>query len=953
MKNFEFGWLNFEGPPDEAAGGGSSPEKPPAVEEDAARAEAAPPASEAPNAASATPDAPASKTPPSMERPPGDPPRANAEEIKKTKSKNRSSKGVRITPSAPLMQAIQVPEVLPLLPVREAVAFPGSVMPLTVGRARSRRLLDEALTADKIIGVITQRNESMDDPAAGDLYGVGTASLILKMVRGQDAILAAVGSDGAGSGGHVNILTHGLVRFRVVEVVGTEPYLRAKVEILQDPAPPMSPEFDLLMKSVRQAAERMIQLSPNVPDEAVGIINNIDQPGMLADFLAANLSGDAKEKQSLLEEQDITKRLERVREKLASRIEILELQEKIQDQVRSSIDKSQRTFFLQEQMKAIQKELGLEGPEAEIIELKKRLDEAKLPEVVKKETDRELGRLQAIPQASPEYGVIRTFLETVAELPWSVYTNDDLDIKRARQILDHDHYDLEKIKQRIIEFLAVRRLNPNGRGPILCFVGPPGVGKTSLGKSIAASLGRKFVRVSLGGVRDEADIRGHRRTYVGALPGRIIQELRKAGSRNPVMMLDEIDKLGADFRGDPSAALLEVLDPEQNNTFTDHYLGVPFDLSRVIFICTANIMDPVPPALKDRMEVIEIPGYTQADKLLIAKRYLLPKQLKEHGVTAKQIKVPTATVEAIIDQYTREAGVRNLDRTLAAVVRGTAATIAEKMVEAGKLPAANGAPKPTNGQGVVPVAEAPAVGEPAGDQKSEARDGSGNGACIVIQPADLPRLLGPVRFESELAQRTATPGVVTGLAYTPVGGEILFIEATQMPGKGNLQLTGQIGEVMKESAQAAYSLLKHNAGKLGIDPEIFGKTDVHVHVPQGAIPKDGPSAGVAMYTALVSLFLNKPVRPDLAMTGEITLRGLVLPIGGVKEKAIAAHRAGIKKVILPQRNEKNLTEIRDDVKKRLHFHFANTVDEVLTLAFTAAREPGRDGKRAPGKQKAQ
>jgi ATP-dependent Lon protease len=853
--------------------------------------------------------------------------------------------GVRITPvPSPLLQSVQVPDVLPLLPVRASVGFPGSVMPLTIGRPRSKQLLDEALTAEKIIGVVTQRNEAIEDPAAGDLYGVGTASLVLKMIRTAE--------------GHLNILTHGLVRFRVLEIVGDDPYFRAKVEILADVQPPPSPETDLLVKSVRQAAERMIQLSPNVPDEAVGVINNIDQPGTLADFLASNLAGDFQEKQSLLEETDVVKRLERVREKLASRIEILELQEKIQSQVRSSIDKSQRNFYLQEQMKAIQKELGIDqGPEAEVAELKKRLDDAKLPEAVKKETDRELGRLQAIPQASPEYGVIRTFLETVAELPWSTSTADDLDIKRARRILDRDHYDLEKIKQRIIEFLAVRRLNPGGRGPILCFVGPPGVGKTSLGKSIAQSLGRKFVRVSLGGVRDEADIRGHRRTYVGALPGRIVQELRKAGSNNPVMMLDEIDKLGADFRGDPSAALLEVLDPEQNNTFTDHYLGVPFDLSRVIFIATANVMDPVPPALRDRMEVIDVPGYTQGDKLLIAKKYLVPRQLKEHGVTEKQVKLPNKTLEAMIDRYTREAGVRNLDRTVAAVVRGTAAKIAEQLDAAAGPPEGSSAPMASLG------------GDPGPARAlSDGRAGKGTKAAhtvrpsplaavapITVEPEDLARLLGPARFESELAQRTATPGVVTGLAYTPVGGEILFIEATQMAGKGGLTLTGQIGEVMRESVQAAYSLLKHNAAGLGIDPKTFAETDVHVHVPAGAIPKDGPSAGIAMYTALASLFLNKSVRPDVAMTGEVTLRGLVLPIGGVKEKVIAAQRAGIKTVILPKRNEKDLTEIRDDVRRLLTFEFAGTVDEVLAVAFNAAgrraekQAAGANGHRPRGR----
>ncbi len=833
---------------------------------------------------------------------------------------NNPPSSVRVV-SAPKLQSVQIPEILPLLPVRGAVAFPGAVMPLTIGRPRSKKLLDEALTADKIVGVVTQRNEAHEDPDPKDLFPVGTASLVLKMIRTQD--------------GNANILTHGLVRFRILEVVGTDPYLRAKVEILTDVTPEPSPDFELLIKSVRELAERMIQLTPNVPDEASSIIQNIENPGMLADFLAANLTGDFQEKQSLLEETDVKKRLERVREKLAARIELLELQEKIQSQVRSNIDKSQRNYYLQEQMKAIQKELGIDGgPEAEVAELRKRLEESKLPDIVKKETERELTRLQAIPQASPEYGVIRTFLDTVAELPWSKSTTDDLDIKRARRILDHDHYDLEKIKQRIVEYLAVRRLNPNGRGPILCFVGPPGVGKTSLGKSIAHSLGRNFVRVSLGGVRDEADIRGHRRTYVGALPGRIIQELRKAGSNNPVMMLDEIDKLGADFRGDPSAALLEVLDPEQNNSFTDHYLGVPFDLSKVIFIATANIMDPIPPALRDRMEVIDVPGYTQHDKLLIARKYLLPRQLKEHGVTDKMVKVPNKTLEAIIDDYTREAGVRNLDRTIASVIRGVAARIAEQIDE---NHAKTGPKSPQNSAKSAQNQSSQGQKEPKTDP-------------ITVTPEDLNKYLGPARFESELAQRTASPGVVTGLAYTPVGGEILFIEATQMPGKGSLTLTGQIGEVMRESVQAAFSLLKHNATHLGIDPKAFAETDVHVHVPAGAIPKDGPSAGIAMYTALTSLFTGNTVRPDLAMTGEITLRGLVLPIGGVKEKVIAAQRAGIKTVILPERNRKNLEEIRDDVRKLLKFEFASTVDEVLAIAFKSTTHK-LNGKPKPHNKK--
>ncbi len=826
-----------------------------------------------------------------------------------------------------------MPEILPLLPVRGAVAFPGAVMPLTVGRDRSKRVLDEVLPGEKIIGVITQKNENTEDPQPTELYGIGTASLVLKMLRMPE--------------GHLNIIVHGLVRFRILEIMGTDPYMKARVEVLADVIPPPSPDFALLVKSVRQAATRMIELSPNVPEEANVVLNNIEAPGTLADFLAANLSGDFQEKQSILEEIDVTRRLERVRERLASRIELLELQAKIQNEVRTNIDKSQRNYFLQEQMKAIQKELGVEdGQSAEISELRRRLEECKLPENVKKETDRELQRLATIPQASPEFGVIRSFLDTVAELPWSKSTKDDLDIGKARRILERDHYDLEKIKQRIIEYLAVRKLNPKGRGPILCFVGPPGVGKTSLGKSIAESLGRKFVRMSLGGVRDEADIRGHRRTYIGAMPGRLIQELRKAGSNNPVMMLDEIDKLGADFRGDPASALLEVLDPEQNNTFTDHYLGVPFDLRNVIFICTANYMEPVPPALKDRMEVIEVPGYTQHDKLSIARRYLLPRQLREHGVTAKQCKIPVKTIEAIIDSYTRESGVRNLDRTLASVIRGVAAKIAEQMPEEKPARKAAAAVVPVDGQNNSQVENSNA--------KRETRNAKPETiTTITVLPEDLNKYLGPTKFESELAQRTATPGVVTGLAYTPVGGEILFVEATQMPGKGSLQLTGHIGEVMKESAQAAFSLLKSQAEHLGIAPDIFSKTDVHVHVPAGAVPKDGPSAGVAMYTALASLFLNQSVRPDLAMTGEITLRGLVLPIGGVKEKVIAAQRAGIKTVILPLRNQKNLEEIREDVRKSLKFEFAERVDQVLEIAFGKAAwhkltmNGKADGKPAP------
>ncbi len=813
--------------------------------------------------------------------------------------------------AGPLIHQVRIPDIIPILPVRDTVAFPGAVIPLTIGRDKSRRLLDVVMPGEKIIGVVTQKNESVENPQPTDLYTVGTVAIVLKMLRQPE--------------GSQSIVVHGLVRFKIVEFIAQDPYLQARIQPIPDILPPPNPEFNLLVQSVRRAARRMIELSPNIPDEAAGVLNDIESPATLADFLAANLHESVREKQAILEESDASKRLRSVREKLATRIELLELEEKIQSQVRSSIDKSQRNYFLQEQLKAIEKELGTEeNYSEEIADLRKRLEKAAVPAVVKTETDRELQRLAAVPPVSPEYGVIRSFLETVAELPWNQSTRDDLNIGKARRILDRDHYDLEKIKKRIIEFLAVRKLNPAGRGPILCFLGPPGVGKTSLGKSIAESLGRKFVRMSLGGVRDEADIRGHRRTYIGAMPGRIIQELRKVGSNNPVMMLDEIDKLGADFRGDPSAALLEVLDPEQNCTFQDHYLGVPFDLSKVIFICTANYMEPVPPALKDRMETIEIPGYTQQDKLRIARKYLFPRQLGENGLTRRQCEIPSATIAAIIDRYTREAGVRSLERAIGSVIRSVAAKLVEK----------------------IPVVEAP---------KGDGRPGSPDPAALAVMLSQAPRMevkpddlllyLGPPVFESEVALRTATPGVVTGLAYTPFGGDILFVEATQMPGKGRLRLTGQIGGIMRESAQAAYSLLKNNAARLGLDAGMFQRLDVHVHVPAGAVPKDGPSAGVAMYTALASLFLNKPVRPDLAMTGEITLRGLVLPIGGVKEKVIAAQHAGIQTVLLPRRNEKNLQEIKDLVKKDLSFVFADTVDDVLRRALDLA---GRRSHRQDG-----
>jgi ATP-dependent Lon protease len=776
-------------------------------------------------------------------------------------------------------QRTVLPNVLPILPIRNIVVFPGTVMPLNVGRPKSKALLDEVMPGEKIIGVCTQKNADVEDPQYPDLHSVGVACVILKLFKLPD--------------GNQSIIVHGLARFRLMSLEQTEPFATGRTEVLEDTLTP-GPSLDALVASVRQQANRVIELSPNTPDEAQQVLNSITNPSALADFLAANLQADTIEKQQMLEELDVEKRLRMIAARMATQLDVLELQSKIQTQVKENIDKSQRRYYLQEQLKAIRKELGEGeggGGGSEVELLRTKLEAAKPPEIVMKEAVRELNRLEGIPSASPEYGVIRTYLQILSELPWSLETTDKIDLIEARQTLDRDHHDLDKVKRRIIEYLAVRKLKPEGGGAILCFVGPPGVGKTSLGKSIAEAMGRKFIRVALGGVRDEADIRGHRRTYIGSMPGRIIAELRKAGTRNPVMMLDEIDKLGADFRGDPASALLEVLDPAQNHTFTDHYLDVPFDLSKVMFIATANTMDTVPGPLRDRMEVIEIPGYTETDKLSIARRYLVPRQLEANGVLPKQAKFLDPALRWIISGYTREAGVRNLERDIGAICRAIAADI---------------------------------VG--------------GNTKKVTVDRELVSKVLGPRRFEPELASRTSVPGVATGLAYTPVGGEILFIEATRFPGKGAITLTGQIGDVMKESATAAFSLIRSRAESLGINAKLLAESDIHIHIPAGAIPKDGPSAGVAMFTALASLLMNRPVRHDVAMTGEITLRGLVLPIGGLKEKTLAAKRAGIKEVIVPKRNEKDLPDIPDEVKTSLKFHFVGTVDEVLAVALGPARK---------------
>jgi len=776
-------------------------------------------------------------------------------------------------------EQVTIPPELGILALRNAVIFPGTVIPLAVGRRRSRRLLTEVLgdessgrPAEKVMGVLTQKDPSVEVPDFDNLYSTGTVVAVLKQLRQPD--------------GNKSVVAHGLVRFRVVEWLSAEPYLRARIEVVTSEAA-ASKELDALVTSVRHTALKMVQLSPNIPEEVNVILSNIDDAGALADFLAANINIPSDQKQQLLETIDVTERLKKLSVALAHQVELLELSAKIQERVSQSIDKTQREYFLQEQLKAIQTELGqTDQKSADVDQLKKKISAAQMPQKVETEALRELDRLSQIPTMSPEYSVLRSYIECLCELPWSKSTKDKLHLNSARRILNADHYNLTKVKKRILEFLAVRKLNPQGR-------------------SIARSMGRKFVRISLGGIRDEADIRGHRRTYIGALPGRIVQEIRKCQINNPVFMLDELDKIGQDFRGDPASALLEVLDPEQNNTFTDHYIALPFDLSRVMFIGTANYMGAVPPALRDRMEVLELCGYTAPEKLAIARRYLLPRQLKENGLTSRLLTIKTDALEKLIESYTREAGVRELERQIAAICRAVAAEVA-----------------------------------------------SGKRKSAVVSDRQLSRWLGPVRYESEVALRTGTPGVATGLAYTPVGGEVLFVESTVTPGSGKLILTGQLGEVMKESAQAALSILKsqtlskkktrgdglrrHLSQSLG-QADTLKQQDIHIHVPAGAVPKDGPSAGLAIYTSLASLFCEKPVRADVAMTGEVTLRGLVMPIGGVKEKLLAAKRAGIRTVILPARNRKDLVDLPKDVIRGLKMQFVRNVDKVLTLALESSR----------------
>ncbi len=783
-----------------------------------------------------------------------------------------------------LISKEDIPQVLPILPLRNSVFFPGGVLPLAVGRQKTIALIKDAVRDDQVIGVVTQRRAEEEDPGAADLYSMGTVARIVKLLK--------MGED------NYSLVVQGLARFRVMDLVQESPYLKARIDAVEDRTSAENVEVEALGINLKKLAREVIELMPELPAAATELVESITHPGHLADLIAANVDVPIEEKQAVLETVDLKARMKLVLELLNRKREILKLSNKIDSAVKGEMSKTQREYYLRQQLKAIKEELGEMGEEEEELdELQERIKKAGLPPDVEKVAQKELNRLKTIPSASSEYTVARTYLDWIADLPWSKQSEDNLDIENARVILDADHYGIKKVKKRILEYLAVRKLKNDMKGPILCLVGPPGVGKTSLGQSIARAVGRKFVRLSLGGVRDEAEIRGHRRTYVGALPGRFIQNMKKAGQKNPVMMLDEIDKLGADFRGDPSAALLEVLDPEQNNSFSDHYLDVPFDLSKVMFIATANMLDPVPGPLRDRMEIIELSGYTFEEKDQIARIHLIPKQLREHGLTQEhKVEIEDKALTTLITSYTREAGVRGLERRIADVCRAVAVDVA-----AGK---------------------------------------SGN---QVLNEDRIKEILGPDVYYSEVAERTEVPGVATGLAWTAAGGDLLFIEATKMAGKGGMTLTGQLGDVMKESAQAALSYLRNRAEGLGINPNFLEKTDIHLHFPAGSIPKDGPSAGVTILTALTSLMTGIRVRSDTAMTGEATLRGLVLPVGGVKEKVLAAHRAGIKRVILPERCRKDLADVPEQAKKEIEFIFATRMDEVLNAALESTPFKGAAG----------
>jgi ATP-dependent Lon protease len=771
------------------------------------------------------------------------------------------------------LKVLKIPDILSIMPLFNVVVFPNMVFPLEVFGEQTITLVDEAMAADRIVGLVMSKKSPAEiKNQAEDLYGIGTSVVIVKMAK--------TGENGA------TLLVQGVSRFKIMEFVDGRPYMRARVEVVEDEFE-KDIEIEALMANLNGLFDRMVKLSPVLPQEFGAMAKAITSPSVLADVIASIINSVPVEKQKILEILDVKERLKEVTRLISHQLEVLELGNKIQSQVKDDIDKSQREYYLRQQLKAIKQELGeTDETNVEIAEYRAKIEKKNLPGEAKKEAERELERLSRMHPSSAEYTVASTYLDWITALPWNESTEDNLDIKKARKILDDDHFGLDKAKKRIIEYLAVRKLKPDSKGPILCFVGPPGTGKTSLALSIAHALGRKFVRIALGGVRDEAEIRGHRRTYVGALPGRIIQGIRRAESNNPVFVLDEIDKVGSDFRGDPSSALLEVLDPEQNYSFMDHYLDVPFDLSHVMFITTANIIDTVPPSLRDRMEVIELPGYTLDEKVKIAERYLIPRQTAANGLNQEQISFTKGAINLIISGYTREAGLRNLEREIGAICRGVASMVA------------------------------------GGELKK---------ASITVK--DLHKYLGPVRIMSEVSARTSKPGVATGLAWTPAGGDILFVEATAMKGKKSLTLTGQLGEVMKESATAALSFIRANAGDLGISKDFFEENDIHVHVPAGAIPKDGPSAGVTMLTALASLLTGRTVKKDLAMTGEITLRGLVLPVGGIKEKVLAAHRAGIKTIILPKWNKKDLVDIPQKVQKDMQFFFVDDMLEALKIAL--------------------
>jgi ATP-dependent Lon protease len=779
-------------------------------------------------------------------------------------------------------QVDELPPELPVLPLKETVVFPDSMTPLAIGQERSIRLVDDVVGGERLLALVTVRDADIEVPDWEDLYGIGTAAVVHKMIRVPD--------------GTLRILVQGLRRIRLEEPVTDDPYLIARFSPVPD-EDEESREVEALTRNAQGLFGRIIGLAPYLPEELQIAAANVDDAGALCNLVASTLRLKAEEKQHILELADAEERLREVSKILNRELEVFELGTKIQSQVQSELEKGQREFFLRQQLKAIQEELGEGDPEqADANELRERLDALELPEDVRKAADRELARLERLPAAAAEYGVIRTYLDWLATLPWGVTTPDDLDLDRARQILDEDHYDLDKVKERIVEHLAVSKLKRDPAGQILCFVGPPGVGKTSLGQSIARTLGRKFARLSVGGVRDEAEIRGHRRTYIGAMPGTIIRALRDAESMNPVLLIDEIDKMGADVRGDPASAMLEVLDPAQNCTFRDHYLDLPFDLSKTVFICTANTVDTIPPALLDRMDVIQLSGYTEDEKLGIAKRYLVPRQIAEHGLERGQITIGSAVLRLLVREYTREAGVRGLERRIGDLCRKAAVQVAR-----------------------------------------------GREERITVSERLAREWLGPRRFSAESRRRTADPGVATGLAYTPVGGDILFIEAQAYAGRGNLTITGQLGEVMQESAQAALSWVRSHTEELDLNERWFSRHDVHLHVPAGAVPKDGPSAGIAMATAIASLVREKAVADDVAMTGEITLTGQVLPIGGVRDKVLAAQRAGLGRVILPRENEQDLEELPPETRKALHFVLVDSIDQVFDAAFSSngARANGR------------